>query len=182
MLTDTDLVSRPCPCGNGEVETTISTPTQGPISSYSIRRAHRIKCADCDRQYVVDGNTIVSRTDLTAYRAANEQWSTAFRELNESPTAVEARTALAAMLATFRTKNAAHDYLTKAGLNDATYSSFIREYTGSGSTPAQTSMRPGFIRWTYPRCFVFSATIQVRSRKNCRPWRRSANRHPRSNW
>ncbi len=136
MLTDTDLVSRPCPCGNGEVETTISTPTQGPISSYSIRRAHRIKCADCDRQYVVDGNTIVSRTDLAAYRAANEQWSTAFRELNESSTAVEVRTALAAMLATFRTKNAAHDYLTKAGLNDATYSSFIREYTGANEYAA----------------------------------------------
>jgi hypothetical protein len=131
MPVDTDVISRACPCGNGQVETMISTPDRTSINSYSVRRSHRINCTECDRQYVIDGTSIVRRDALLAYRSVNERWSTGFNELNGSPEALEIRAALAAALATFRTKSAAYNFLTRGGVTGDTYSSFIRDYPGA---------------------------------------------------
>jgi hypothetical protein len=131
MTTGSDTFSRPCPCGAGAVVTSIVAPAQGPIGSYTVRRLHRIDCAECERRYVVDGNSLVGRDDLAAYRASGEAWRTAFEALTQSPAAVEARAALAALLGTCRTKSAAHDYLTRGGLTDEPYGTFINTYPGA---------------------------------------------------
>jgi hypothetical protein len=136
MTTGSDTFTRPCPCGAGAVVTSIAAPAQGPIGGHSVRRAHRIDCAECDRRYVVDGNTLVGRDDLAAYRASGEAWRTAFEALTASPAALEARVGLAALLGSCRTKSAAHDYLTRGGLTDEPYGSFINSYPGANEYAA----------------------------------------------
>ena len=135
MSTDVSERGRgPCPCGAGEIVVYLETPDHGWASGQWQRWWGEIRCATCDKEFVVrtkGGVSLVRRGDAEAHQRKMTEWSQQCDLLMESVAVKNLFEKLVDRLKSEHSIAAVWRRLSTYGLTNYTESTFRRHWRGA---------------------------------------------------
>ncbi|MFN4275747.1 MAG: hypothetical protein ACK4FJ_05565 [Ferrovibrio sp.] len=130
MGTDTEEREVACPCGDGKIIVTVSTPDHGWLSAYNVHRSAQIMCPSCSGEFLIDRMCVVRRDEFNANKIGWECWRNAHKAFDAAEDVLRVKAEFAEYLKKFKSVAAIHRHLVEHQLDNHSIGTFRRNWNG----------------------------------------------------